>query len=124
FAYSNRANAWKEKGVLDQALRDYTEAIRLNPRAVLARTNRVEVHIKRGDFEKALHDVKAALQLDPRSADAHGQLALLRACWPEAHYRDGEEAYREAKSACELTGWKQPWPITILASASAELGPF
>ncbi len=123
FAYTGRGVAWCDRGDMHQALRDLGEAIRLDPRDISARLNRGDVYIKRGDFERALQDYQAALQLDASSAAARGKLARLRAGWPEAEYRDGQQAHRDATKACELTGWKKPFAYLSPGGCMCRVGP-
>ncbi len=48
---------------------------------------------------------------------------LLATC-PVAKFRDGRAAVDSAKTACELSGWKNPRYIATLAAAYAETGDF
>ena len=55
---------------LDAAIRDYDEAIRLNPRFALAFLSRSIAYERRGDLDAAIRDYGEAIRLDPRNATA------------------------------------------------------
>ena len=60
-AYSNRGNAFSNKGELDRAIEDYDHAIRLNPRDVRAYDNRGLAHTRKGDLDRAIQDFDQAV---------------------------------------------------------------
>jgi hypothetical protein len=62
------------------------------------------------------------LRLKPDHAVALNNLAWIRATHPQAEFRDGLEAVRLARRACELTGYKEPMPMETLAVALAQTG--
>ena len=74
---SRRADALKaggasnEKGDLDKAIADYTEAIRLNPKDADAYGNRGYAYAAKGDLDKAIADCTEAIRLNPKDADAY-----------------------------------------------------
>ena len=122
--YLRRAVAWAERGEYGKAVGDCTEAIRLEPsnptgyygRAVARHLGRV--------YDGALEDYATVIRLAPGHAGAHASRAWLRATCPEAKYRNGAEAVRDALRASELTGWSDPDCIDNLAAACAENGQF
>jgi tetratricopeptide (TPR) repeat protein len=79
---------------------------------------------KKGEYEKALKDYTEAVRLDPKDADVLSARAWLRATCPDEKYRDGRAAVRDAKTACELTGWRTAYVVGTLAAAHAEAGEF
>ena len=62
-AYSNRGNAYGEKGQYDRAISDYTKAIEINPRFAAAYYNRGLAYHKKGEYDKAWEDVYKAQSL-------------------------------------------------------------
>ena len=70
-AYSNRGNAYREKGKHDQAIEDYTNAIKLNPRYANAYYNRGLAYSYKGDNDKEIADYTQAIKLNPRLIDAY-----------------------------------------------------
>jgi tetratricopeptide (TPR) repeat protein len=107
-----------------EAIDDFGEAIRLNPRHAPAYHWRGKVWNARKEYGRAIKDYEEAIRLDPRDADACNSLAWLLATCPEARYRDGKRAVKLAKKACELTSWKKPNHIDTLAAAHATAGDF
>ena len=59
-----------QKGDLDKAIADFTEAIRLDPKYAQAYYNRGYAYWK-GDFDKAIADFTEAIRLDPKYAKAY-----------------------------------------------------
>ncbi len=70
-AVNDRGVASFKKGEVDNAIADFTEAIRLNPKVVSAYVNRVLAANTKGQLELALADCNAAIQLDPKLAVAY-----------------------------------------------------
>jgi tetratricopeptide (TPR) repeat protein len=63
--YFNRGLAFKVLGKLDEAHRDYSKAIELDPSFAAAYANRGNVRIIRNDVNGAMADFRRALALDP-----------------------------------------------------------
>ena len=74
--YSNRGVAYNSKGLLDRAVSDFAEALRLHPGLVEAYVGRSFAYISKGEIEKALEDANEALRLDPNSRDAYHSRAI------------------------------------------------
>ena len=79
-AHNNRGNAYLAKGEHDRAIRDYNEAIRLDPKNVRAFNdrafnNRGVAYRKKGDFDRALQDLDEAIRLNPSYAIAFANRA-------------------------------------------------
>ena len=74
-------------------------------------------------YDKALADFNESIQLDPKFAEAHRDLAWLRATCPDAKFRDGKRALESAKKALELDE-KNGLYKDAMAAAHAELGNF
>jgi tetratricopeptide (TPR) repeat protein len=66
-AWGRRGIAWYEKRELDNAIKDYTEAIRLDPNAVDF-SNRGQAWSAKKDYDRAIADYTEAIRLDPKSA--------------------------------------------------------
>jgi tetratricopeptide (TPR) repeat protein len=80
FVEMNLADALARKGLSDEAMIHYQEAIRLEPNYADAYYNRGNVLFAKGNIEDAIADWEKTLQLQPNDADAHTCLgnALLR----------------------------------------------
>ena len=74
-SYFGRAAAWNLSGDTDNALADYTEAIRLDPKNSAAFYNRGLILIQARKFEAAIKDFTEAAQLNPQDADPFHQRA-------------------------------------------------
>src|SRR2546423_3353215 len=100
--YGNRGWCYTKKRQDDQAIRDFTESIRLDPRPVYSVLDRGLAYHRRGEFEKALADYNTAISKDPNEIDAlynRGLLFADRGDWPRA-IADFTEAIRcEPKNA-------------------------
>jgi tetratricopeptide (TPR) repeat protein/serine/threonine protein kinase len=105
------------------AIRAFKKAIRLAPKDAQAHYNLGNALRNKGDLKDAVAAYREAVRLDPKCAEAHEALACLLATGP-ASVRDGKRAVEHATRACELTGWKDPCPLTTLAAAHAEAGDF
>lgn len=61
---------WSNKGDLDHALRDFTEAIRLDPKDPEGYHERGQAMFKMGETERAISDYSAAIARDPQFGGA------------------------------------------------------
>lgn len=123
-AWNNRGSVWKEKGELESAIRDYTEAIRLDPKNAIAFNNRGQAWKKLGEYARAISEYTESIRLAPKSPTAYNNLAWLLATCPDHHIRNGQRAIELATHSCELTGWKHASMLDTLAAAAAEAGQF
>lgn len=70
-AYSYRGLARQAKGNLDQAIADYTEAIRIDPKLAAAYNNRGWALNEKQEPDRAIADFDQAIRLDPKMAYAY-----------------------------------------------------
>ncbi|PQQ14894.1 putative UDP-N-acetylglucosamine--peptide N-acetylglucosaminyltransferase SEC [Prunus yedoensis var. nudiflora] len=75
--YGNMANAWKEKGNNDLAIRYYLVAIELRPNFCDAWSNLASAYMRKGRLDEAAQCCRQALALNPRLVDAHSNLGNL-----------------------------------------------
>jgi tetratricopeptide (TPR) repeat protein len=113
-----------ETGDDDAAIKDIDEAIRLESNDALAFYWRGYVWSAKMDYGRAIRDYDEAVRLEPNNARALNALAWLHAACAEAKYRDGAKAVKLARTACELTAWKDMHYLSTLAAAYAEAGQF
>ena len=52
------------------AIKDYTEALKLDPNLAVSYYNRGQIHYRMGRFSVAIEDLKKAVELDPTFEDA------------------------------------------------------
>jgi Flp pilus assembly protein TadD len=77
-----------------------------------------------GRNREAVAQYREALRLNPNLAAALNNLAWTLATSPEDELRNGAEAVRLAKRACELAHYGEPLLVGTLAAAYAECGRF
>lgn len=75
-------------------------------------------------FKEAITQFRATLSLKPDFAEALSRLAWIFSTAPDATVRDGVEAVKLARQACDLTANKQADFLSTLAAAYAEAGRF
>ncbi len=119
---SNRGLVLAETGKFDAALKDLDEA--LTTGYGLARVNRGWAYELKGDYDKAAKDFTTAVEWDAGDLLAVNNIAWLRATCPDAAFRDGKEAVKLAKLACDRTGNREGNFLDTLAAAHAETGDF
>ncbi len=92
-----RAFTYQDKGDNDEAIKHYTEAIRLNPNLVEAYNNRGLAYYRKDDYDQAIQDYSKAIDLNPNYAKAHYSRGIV-------YYRKGEldEAFQDFTRAIEL----------------------
>ncbi len=69
--FVTQGNVWIEKGELDKAIADYSEAIRLDPKDAITFGNRAAAWTGKGEWGKAIKDLTEAIRLDPKDATAY-----------------------------------------------------
>src|SRR5216683_179860 len=70
--YNNRGTGWFSKGLYDNAIADFSEAIQRNPRLTIAFRNRGRSWYKKLDFDRSISDLNAAIKLEPKNAQTYG----------------------------------------------------
>jgi Flp pilus assembly protein TadD len=113
-----------QRGDLDEAVFHLVKAVQLKPEDDAAQYNLGLVLEQKGEFEGAIIHYKESLRLKPDSPDTLNNLASILATNKKDELRDGVEAARLAKRACELTNYKDPDVLNTLAKAYAEVGNF
>jgi tetratricopeptide (TPR) repeat protein len=67
YAYYLRGNLHRDQGAVDQAIEDYSNAIRIRPDEA-AYSNRGNAYFEKGDLDRAIADHDSALKLNPTSS--------------------------------------------------------
>ncbi len=96
-AYTNRGTAYLRKGRYNEAIGEYTKALKMNPSYAIAYCNRGMAHAKNGHYEKAVADYNKALNIDPKHSTTYYNRGI-------AHLRLGEskEAIKDFQGAAKL----------------------
>jgi lipoprotein NlpI len=70
-AYARRGMVWDAKGETANAIKDCTEAIKLDPKSAMAYNNRGRGFHSKGDYDRAIKDYTEALRLVLKSAQTY-----------------------------------------------------
>lgn len=120
-----RADTFFYQGNSARAFVDYDMAIQLKTTNALAYAHRGELYAAvRGDYVKGIADCEESTRLDPENWLGYNNLAALLTVCPDAKIRDGQRALLNARRACDLTAWKNPLALSVLAGAYAETHDF
>jgi tetratricopeptide (TPR) repeat protein len=69
--YRSRGLLYEQKGDVDRALREFAEAVRINPQDPLTYLVRGRAYKDRKDYDRAIADYGEAIRLDPQWASAY-----------------------------------------------------
>ena len=69
--FNNRGLVLSGQGNLDQAIADFSQAIKINPEYTNAYINRGFMYNKQGDLNRAIVDYGKAIEINPRLAEAY-----------------------------------------------------
>ena len=122
-----RAQIYSHESKYDLALKDCNEALRQDRSVVEAALLRANINARLGKYAEALKEYDYLVSLHPRNvtlARVLSDRAWFRATCPNASFRNGQQAVKDAKAACSIMVWKDEHMIDILATAYAETGDF
>jgi Tfp pilus assembly protein PilF len=122
-----RAQIYSHEGKYDLALKDCNEALRQDRSVVEAALLRATINARLGKYAEALKELDHVISLHPRPvtlARALSDRAWFRATCPNASFRNGQQAVKDAKAACSIMVWRDEHMIDTLAAAYAETGDF
>jgi tetratricopeptide (TPR) repeat protein len=108
----------------DEALADFDYAVKLDPLNAQAYRLRAGVNVEREKYADAISDYNVAARLFPNDGALNNDRAWLLATCPDATFRNGEQAVRDATLACESCAWQVYNRLGTLAAAYAEKGDF
>ncbi|GEM_PF-5327920 len=122
--WNNRGYIWKLKKKYENAIQDFTEVLRLDPENVYAWNSRGFCSRRTGKYYNALNDYNKALKIDSKNDETLNDRAWIYATCPNEIFRDGKQAIKDAKQACELSNWKDHRFVDTYGAALAEAGRF
>lgn len=67
--------AYKEQGMIDEAIVEYESALKINPKTIQSLINLGNTYYAKGWYDLAIQTYFRALEIDPNSVDAHNNLA-------------------------------------------------
>jgi tetratricopeptide (TPR) repeat protein len=122
--WSRRGSMYLSREQYTEAIADFDEGIRLDPRFALNYAERGLAYAQLGRFEEAIADYERANQYDHGDFCTLSNLAWMHATCRDNRFRNGENALDLATRACELSGFTQWTSLGALAAAYAECGTF
>jgi tetratricopeptide (TPR) repeat protein len=126
-ALYTRAKVFIRQRKYELAVKDCTEALRQDSTFVEAALLRASANAKLGRYAASLKEIEHCISIRPRIdalARAFDERAWLRATCPDPSFRNGQQAIKDATTACKLVEWKDEGAIDTLAAAYAEAGDF
>jgi tetratricopeptide (TPR) repeat protein len=122
-----RAQILAREGKYELAIQDCNEALRQNRTFIDVALLRADINAGRGKYAEASKEFNSLIAMRPATvilARALSERAWLQATCPDASFRNGEQAVKDAKAACSIVAWKDEDMIDTLAAACAETGDF
>jgi Flp pilus assembly protein TadD len=123
-ALNNLGRILENEEAWQEAVEHYRQAVRLRPAAVVFRCNLAYALHEAGRTEEAAAAYRDALLLAPDWPQTVIRQAWQLATADEPRLRDGSEAVRLARQACQATADREPELLDTLAAAYAEVGRF
>src|SRR5438132_6761560 len=126
-AYYVRARVFLLRRKFQEAVQDCNEALRKDSTFAEAALLRAKANFYLGRYSESLKEIEHVINIRPRQdalARAYRDRAWLRLNCPDQSYRNGQQALKDATSACKLIGWHDEDMIDTLATAYAEVGDF
>src|SRR6266513_4662078 len=108
-ALYQRAGIFASQGQYQLAIADCNEALRLYPGFVEASLLRATINAHLGKYAEALKEFNYLVSIHPGQvtlARALSDRAWFQATCPNATFRNGQQAVKDAKAACNISEWK------------------
>lgn len=86
-----------ENSQYDQAIRDFTKVIEINPRDFKAYSDRGDAYREKGQYDKAIHDYTKAIKINPKHARSYNSRGGLY-----ANKSQNDRAIRDYTKAIEI----------------------
>ncbi len=123
-AHNNMGIMFAKRGEIDKAIEHFLKAIEIEPLNDRAHHNLAQAYHSKGNISEAVKHYREALQLNPVSAETLAGLSWILATSSKDQFRDGAEAVRLVRRACELTNYNDAEMVNVLAAAYAENSQF
>jgi len=122
-----RAQILASQGKYDLALQDCNAALHHERGLVEAALLHANINVRLGRYAEAQKEFNYLVSLHPRPVTLARLLsdrAWFYSTCPDASFRNGQQAIKDAKAACSIMVWKDEHMIDTLAVAYAETGDF
>jgi Tfp pilus assembly protein PilF len=122
-----RAEIFAREGKYELAIQDCNKALRQNRAFIDAALLRANINVTLGKYAEASKEYNSLIAMHPATvtlARALSERAWFQATCPNASFRNGQQAVKDAKAACSIVAWKDEDMIDTLAAACAEAGDF
>jgi tetratricopeptide (TPR) repeat protein len=123
-AHNNKGVALEALGRLPEAAASYRKAVGYDPGDFVFRCNLAYALAADGKSDQAAAQYREATRLHPEWIEEAMAEAWQKATHPDAAVRNGVQALRLARQACQATGFRQPRALDVLAAACAEMKGF
>jgi tetratricopeptide (TPR) repeat protein len=126
-ALYSRAQVYMRQRKYELAIQDCNSVLLLRSAFGRAGLLRAKANARLGRYKASLDELDRVISLRYHNTThpyALGERAWIRATCPDAAFRNPELALRDAKMACNVTGWKNSDLIDTLATAYAVNGDF
>lgn len=121
-ALANRGYCHRRLGDEAAGLRDLDRAIELDADCGVAYHYRGIIRNTRKEYEGALSDFRHSVRCTPDNPFAHSAIAAILAECPVERLREPSQAIVHARTACELSNYKEWRELRSLAAAHAAAG--
>ncbi|HWI59680.1 MAG TPA: tetratricopeptide repeat protein [Bacillota bacterium] len=122
--YENLGTALAAQGRIEAAIAQYQKVLQLYPGRAQAYCCLAAALQQADRAREAVAQYRAALRCNPALPEALKNLASILASDASPELRDGREAVRLAKQACEVTHYRDDYALSVLGMAYAEAGRF
>ena len=123
-AHNNLGILLAARGDLDGAITHFIKVTQLDSSNDRAHHNLGQAFYSKGQISNAIKHYRESLRLMPASPATLAGLSWILATSSKEEFRNGAEAVRLAKRACELTNYRNAETLRTLAAAHAETGQF
>jgi tetratricopeptide (TPR) repeat protein len=114
-AYRIRVHVSHEQKEYDKCLADLEVLLKRNPEDSDLLASRGMVLLLKKSFKSALTDLSRAIELNPNNISALTSRAELLLTSEDSTVRDPDLGFTDAKRACDLTEWKDPYTLALVA---------
>jgi tetratricopeptide (TPR) repeat protein len=123
-AYLKLAKIFYKQGEYQTAIQWTEKGLRINGRIPEFYDNLANCYVATNRIESAINTYRYGLGQTRGNIYLYTRLAWLLATGPDASLRNGAEALKLARYACERTQYETPLPLDALAAAYAASGDF